>query len=125
MKKTAPVLNGEMMGLLASYSWPGNVRELQNVVERAVILSEDEIFSVEERWLKPESRQATPRRAVALNGVLHSQEKEIIEAALTESQGRISGPAGAAAKLAVPAQTLEAKIKRLGIDKFRFKVPNR
>jgi formate hydrogenlyase transcriptional activator len=123
--KKFKAIDKKTLQLLQTYAWPGNVRELQNVVERAVILSEDEIFSVEERWLKPESRQATPRRAVALNGVLHSQEKEIIEAALTESQGRISGPAGAAAKLAVPAQTLEAKIKRLGIDKFRFKVPNR
>jgi len=123
--KKFKAIDKKTLQLLQTYAWPGNVRELQNVVEGAVILSEDEIFSVEERWLKPESRQATPRRAVALNGVLHSQEKEIIEAALTESQGRISGPAGAAAKLGVPAQTLEAKIKRLGIDKFRFKVPNR
>jgi formate hydrogenlyase transcriptional activator len=48
----------------------------------------------------------------------------MIEAALAESRGRISGPAGAAAKLALPTQTLDAKIKRLGINKFQFKVPH-
>jgi formate hydrogenlyase transcriptional activator len=109
--------------LFQAYGWPGNVRELQNVVERAVILSDDDIFSVDESWLKPESPQVAATGTVPLNGVLHKQEKEMIEAALAESHGRISGPAGAAAKLAIPAQTLEAKIKRLGINKYRFKSP--
>jgi formate hydrogenlyase transcriptional activator len=109
--------------LFQAYGWPGNVRELQNVVERAVILSDSDIFSVDESWLKPESPQAATSRTVALNGFLHKQEKEMIEAALAESHGRISGPTGAAAKLAIPAQTLEAKIKRLGINKYRFKGP--
>jgi formate hydrogenlyase transcriptional activator len=109
--------------LFQAYSWPGNVRELQNVVERAVILSDGDTFSVEENWLKPELSQVAPTRTVALNGVLQKQEKEMIEAALAESHGRISGPDGAAAKLALPAQTLEAKIKRLGINKYRFKAP--
>ena len=59
-----------------------------------------------------------------MGDALLSQEKEIIEAALAESRGRISGPAGAAAKLALPTQTLDAKIKRLGINKFQFKVPH-
>jgi formate hydrogenlyase transcriptional activator len=77
---------------------------------------------VDETWLKrePASRVAGP--TVALGDDLLSQEKEMIEAALAESRGRVSGPGGAAAKLALPAQTLEAKIKRLGINKFRFKV---
>jgi formate hydrogenlyase transcriptional activator len=109
--------------LFQAYSWPGNVRELQNVVERAVILSDGDTFSVEENWLKPELPQVAPTRTVALNGVLQKQEKEMIEAALAESHGRISGPDGAAAKLALPAQTLEAKIKRLRINKYRFKAP--
>jgi PAS domain S-box-containing protein len=108
--------------LLQSYDWPGNVRELQNVIERAVILCEDEIFSVDETWLVHE-RPATSSRATALNGVLLKQEKEMIEAALTESQGKISGPTGAATKLGLPARTLDSKIKRLRINKYRFKVP--
>jgi formate hydrogenlyase transcriptional activator len=53
--------------------------------------------------------------------VLLKQEKGMIEAALAESGGRISGSMGAAAKLKIPRATLEAKIKRLGIDKYRFK----
>jgi PAS domain S-box-containing protein len=111
--------------LFQAYDWPGNVRELQNVVERAVILSDGDTFAVDESWLKPEARQVRPNRGNALSGALHRHEKEMIEAALAESQGRISGPAGAAAKLGLPAQTLEAKIKRLDIDKFRFKLPHR
>jgi PAS domain S-box-containing protein len=106
---------------LEAYGWPGNIRELQNVIERAVILSEGDIFRVDETWLK---RQA-PRFAgptAALNSALQRQEKEMIEAALAESAGRVSGPDGAATKLGLPRPTLDAKIRRLGINKYRFKV---
>jgi formate hydrogenlyase transcriptional activator len=104
------------------YGWPGNVRELQNVIERAVILSEDGKLAVDETWLKREPAQ-NPVRPRSLDGALLRQEKEMIEAALTESQGRISGVAGAAAKLGLPARTLDSKIKRLKINKYRFKAP--
>jgi formate hydrogenlyase transcriptional activator len=106
--------------VLQAYEWPGNVRELQNVIERAVILSESDTFAVDETWLKREPSEV-PRRTAALNGALLQQEKDIIEAALAESRGQVSGPAGAAAKLGVPTRTLDSKIKRLGIDKYRFK----
>jgi formate hydrogenlyase transcriptional activator len=105
-----------------AYGWPGNVRELQNVIERAVILSEDDTLVVDETWLKQESAR-NPVRPRTLDGALVRQEKEMIEAALAESQGRISGPAGAAAKLGLPARTLDSKIKRLKINKYRFKAP--
>jgi formate hydrogenlyase transcriptional activator len=107
--------------LFESYQWPGNVRELQNVIERAVILSEGDTFCVDETWL---SRVAPPfpGRTVALTGALQRHEKEMIEAALAESGGRVSGPSGAATKLGLPRPTLDAKIKRLGINKYRFKV---
>jgi formate hydrogenlyase transcriptional activator len=104
------------------YGWPGNVRELQNVVERAVILSEDDTLAVDQTWLKWEPAQ-NPVRPRTLDGALARQEKEMIEAALAESHGRISGPAGAAAKLGLPARTLESKIQRLKINKYRFKAP--
>jgi formate hydrogenlyase transcriptional activator len=108
--------------LFQAYDWPGNVRELQNVIERGVILSDDDAFSVDESWLKRETPQV-PSSKVALTGALLTQEKEMIEAALTESRGRISGAAGAAVKLGLPARTLDSKIKRLGINIYRFKGP--
>ena len=105
---------------LQTYHWPGNIRELQNVVERAVILSETDTFEVDESWLKRE----TPPPARSHEGLasLEDREIEMIEAALAETHGRIAGPSGAAAKLGIPRQTLESKMRRLGIDKY---VPNR
>jgi formate hydrogenlyase transcriptional activator len=105
-----------------SYAWPGNVRELQNVIERAVILSEGDTFAMDEAWLKRELR-TTPKRSGTLHGSLLKQEKEMIEAALAASQGRISGPSGAAAKLGLPSRTLDSKMKRLKINVYRFKTP--
>jgi formate hydrogenlyase transcriptional activator len=113
-------IDKQTLKLFQAYGWPGNIRELQNVIERAVILSDGDTFSVDGTWLKREPTRVTAP-TVALGGALLSQEKEMIEVALAESHGRISGPAGAAAKLALPARTLESKIKRLGINKFRFK----
>ena len=109
------------LALLQAYRWPGNVRELQNVIERSVILSDGDTFSVDETWLKREPPQIV-RPTIALNGALDRQEKEMIEAALAASHGQISGPSGAAIKLGLPTRTLDSKIKRLGINKFRFKV---
>jgi formate hydrogenlyase transcriptional activator len=109
--------------LFKAYPWPGNVRELQNVIERAVILSEEDAFCVDETWLKGQpSRSAAT--TVALTDVLQQKEKEMIEAALTESGGRVSGPGGAAARLGIPRPTLDAKIKRLGINKYHFRGPS-
>jgi formate hydrogenlyase transcriptional activator len=106
--------------LFESYQWPGNVRELQNVIERAVILSEDDTFSVDEAWLKQNTTQFSDS-PTALNRALLRHEKEMIESALAESGGRVSGPSGAAAKLRIPTRTLDSKIKRLGINKFQFR----
>jgi PAS domain S-box-containing protein len=108
--------------VLQTYRWPGNIRELQNLIERAVILSDSNTFAVDEAWLKREPSEVTHSNA-ALNGVLLTHEKEAIEAALAQCHGRVSGPAGAAAKLGVPDSTLDAKIKRLGINKHGFKSP--
>ena len=113
-------IDQKSLKLLQEYDWPGNIRELQNVIERAVILSESDTFAVDETWLKQEPSQV-PRPAAALSGELLQQERSMIEAALEESRGRVSGPSGAAAKLGVPTRTLDSKIKRLGIDKYRFK----
>ncbi|HEY2469990.1 MAG TPA: sigma 54-interacting transcriptional regulator [Terracidiphilus sp.] len=107
----------QTLELLMSYNWPGNIRELQNVVERAVILSETDAFFVDESWLNrgsAESRQ--PREGLS---ALSDREAELIEAALADCHGRISGPSGAATKLGIPRQTLESKIRRFGINKYR------
>jgi formate hydrogenlyase transcriptional activator len=106
---------------LKSYHWPGNIRELQNVVERAVILSETDTFDVDESWLRNEPSDS-PRPSDGLSA-LADREVEMIEAALAETHGRISGPSGAAAKLGIPRQTLESKIRRLGIDRYGQKRP--
>lgn len=106
-----------------AYDWPGNIRELQNVVERAVILCEGDSFSVEESWLKRETPGASPQPTFEERGLARldaAREREIIEAALAASQGRVSGPSGAAVKLGIPRQTLESKILSLGINKRRF-----
>ena len=115
-------LDKKSLRVFQGYLWPGNVRELQNVVERAVILSEGETFAVDEAWLSRELR-ASPKRAGSLTGRLLKQEKEMIEAALAASHGRISGPSGAATTLGLPSRTLDSKIKRLKINVYRFKAP--
>ena len=106
--------------LFHAYNWPGNIRELQNVVERAVILCDSEIFCVDEAWLTPAASRSTAT-SVPLVANLVEQEKEMIENALRESEGVVGGPTGAAARLGIPRQTLESKIRKLGINRHRFK----
>jgi formate hydrogenlyase transcriptional activator len=115
-------IDRKSLGLLQAYDWPGNIRELQNVIERAVILCDGETFSVDETWLRRELPVAR-RRPSTLTRVLARQEKEMIETALAESYGQVSGLSGAATKLGLPARTLDSKIKRFKINKYRFKVP--
>ena len=110
--------------LFQAYRWPGNIRELQNVVERAVILSDGGTFSVDETWLTYESPRESHTLTMPAGGLRRlddQHEKEMIEAALAESGGRVSGRSGAASKLGIPRQTLESKINNLGINKHRFK----
>jgi formate hydrogenlyase transcriptional activator len=103
------------MNLLASYHWPGNVRELENVIERAVILSRNGALRVEPDVLPGATGVGS------VNERLQTQEREAIESALRASRGRISGSNGAAKALGLAPSTLEFRIKRLGIDKFRFR----
>lgn len=106
---------------LQDYDWPGNIRELQNVMERAVILCDGETLSIDEAWLRPR----TPKPALPDPAAIENQEREIIEAALEESRGRVSGPSGAAGKLGMPRTTLESKIRTLSINKKRFRIADR
>jgi transcriptional regulator with GAF, ATPase, and Fis domain len=165
----------ETLNAFMSYSWPGNIRELQNLIERAVILSDDGVLPntlprVHTEMVTSASRSGTlkdvdralivetleasggmiggPRGAADRLGLkrttlyakmkklgterqgsgpavplvitIAEREREIIEAALAESGGRVAGPKGAAAKLGIPRQTLDSKIASLGIDKRCF-----
>lgn len=109
--------------LFQSYEWPGNIRELQNIIERSVILSSRDVFSVDESWFSRQSSaaEASVQSLPAFKGAGRS-EREMIEAALAESRGRVSGPSGAAAKLRIPPSTLESRIKALKIRKSDFKI---
>src|SRR5260221_10512310 len=113
-------VSNKTLELLQSYPWPGNIRELQNVIERSVIVCDTENFSVDESWL---SRGPVPTQSVdqPLPEKLAIEQKAIIETALAQTRGQVAGPYGAAAKLGMPASTLESKIKTLKISKHRFK----
>jgi formate hydrogenlyase transcriptional activator len=111
------------MELLRSYPWPGNIRELQNVIERSLVVCDTENFSVDESWLARETPSSRPSGPQDANKVaVKAEERATIEAELAAAKGRVSGPRGAAAKLGLPASTLEAKIRSLGINKHRFKM---
>jgi len=112
-------IDRKTLELCGRYQWPGNIRELQNIVERSVILCSGDIFRIDEAWLSVQ----LPRRAessLPLGETIQHQEKEIIEAALAESKGRVAGPNGAALKLGIPRSTLDRKIQQLKIKKHEF-----
>ena len=120
MGKRAHGVSKKTMDRLQRYHWPGNIRELQNVIERAMIVSDDTTLLVDERWLSGSEAPPPPPNQLAAN-TLVTNERDAIETALAASAGRVAGPFGAAARLRVPSTTLESKIKALGIDKRRFK----
>ena len=117
-------IDKQTLKLLQSYSWPGNIRELQNVIERSIILCETEVFSIAKSWLPQQAFLTESKHQAELPQKLLAHEKDMIEAALKESRGRVFGPTGAAARLGIPRSTLESKIRSLKIDKHRFKGSN-
>jgi formate hydrogenlyase transcriptional activator len=116
--KTIRRVSKRTLDRLKSYPWPGNVRELQNVIERSVIVSDTDEFTVDESWIS--TRPALESR-LGMFGALASQEKALIEDALRASEGRVFGPSGAAARLGIPRSTLESKIRTWKINKSRFR----
>jgi DNA-binding NtrC family response regulator len=120
--KTIRSIDKRTLDLLQAYDWPGNIRELQNVIERSVILSSNEVFAVDESWLPTQSIRRPPQVAPSAPSRLESRgEREIIEAALAACRGRVAGPSGAAVKLGVPPSTLDHRIRALNINKGQFK----
>jgi formate hydrogenlyase transcriptional activator len=118
--KTSRRVDKRTAQLLESYHWPGNIRELQNVIERALILCDAETFWVDQAWLQPESKRLLDLQSCQMN-----RERELIEAALEETRGRVAGPHGAARRLGIPRTTLESKIKSLSINKHRYRLDER
>lgn len=119
MAKRIRRIDKRTLELCERYSWPGNIRELQNIVGRSVILCSGDTFSIDEAWL-PSQAPLLRDGSSPLPDALQDQEKEMIEAALAKSKGKVAGPRGAAAKLGIPPSTLESKIKQLKIEKSRF-----
>jgi transcriptional regulator with GAF, ATPase, and Fis domain len=105
---------------LERYSWPGNIRELQNVIERGVILTDSDVFRLEPGTLPAESKE-TSATAASESQTTHEQQKARIESVLKETRGRVAGPEGAAARLGMPASTLESRIRALKINKHLFR----
>ena len=116
--KTFRQVSKRTLDRLRSYPWPGNVRELQNVIERSVIVSDTDEFTVDESWL---SGASAAESRLGLYGTMAAHEKAIVEEALRASGGRVAGPSGAAARLGLPRSTLESKIRMLKINKSRFR----
>jgi formate hydrogenlyase transcriptional activator len=100
---------------LQTHTWPGNVRELENLVERAVILAQNGVLRVAGDGF----RSAVPTGNVTEQ--LRLQEREAIVAALQATRGKVAGANGAAQRLGMAASTLEFRIRKLGIDKFRYR----
>jgi formate hydrogenlyase transcriptional activator len=120
--KTIRRIEERTLDLVQSYRWPGNIRELQNVIERAVIVCQTDTLVVDENWFAPESLAAKPP-VLPLGDALVAREREMIEAALAETKGKVSGPSGAAARLGIPGSTLESRIRALKIRKSQYKGP--
>jgi len=127
--KTIRRISGRTLTLLETYAWPGNVRELQNVVERAVIMCESDVFSIEEGCLSVAAQaprqplrlvqspgQASRRRESSQpNATLEEIQRDAILRALRSANGMVGGASGAAAILGLKRTTLQGRMRKLGI----------
>jgi formate hydrogenlyase transcriptional activator len=117
MGKRIHFIAPETMAALSTYSWPGNVRELQNLIERAVIRSNDgelpNPLPVVDRW--PDSDIGTTLRPDS--GTLRDCMRYLILRTLEETGWVIGGPEGAASRLGLPRTSLISKMKKLGVSR--------
>lgn len=122
--KPIQVIPPETMAAFTAYAWPGNVRELQNLIERAVIRSNDGVLPnplpVFERT--PPWPQEPATRSCA-SGTLRDSVRSLILRTLEDTAWLIGGPDGAAARLGLPRTSLLSKMKKLGISRPRSKNP--
>jgi formate hydrogenlyase transcriptional activator len=100
------------MGALCRYHWPGNVRELENLIERAVILSQNSVLQVPLAELKQRGEDVTTPTAT-----LKTTERDYIVRILKEVNWVIGGPSGAASRLGMKRTTLQSKMHKLGITR--------
>jgi formate hydrogenlyase transcriptional activator len=114
MKKNIREIPSRAMQAMTEWAWPGNIRELQNFIERAVILTRGESLEVPlEELSSPPSERASSQAARSLN--LREVEREAILEALLKTNGRVSGPHGAAALLGLKRTTLQSRMRLLNI----------
>jgi formate hydrogenlyase transcriptional activator len=119
MNKTVTAISPQTMDSLTHYSWPGNIRELQNVIERSVVVHQKGSLSVETCHLSGQpSRRSSSHQTFRRSA---TEDRRMIDSALAEAGGRVSGPSGAAALLGLPPSTLESKIRSMNINKYSFK----
>ena len=116
--KTISHIEERSLCAMQQYSWPGNIRELQNVIERCVILAEGDVLQVEAGMLMQEGISIP---TAPMTTSLRSDRKAQIETVLRETRGKVYGPTGAAARLGLPATTLDSQMRALGINKHQFK----
>jgi formate hydrogenlyase transcriptional activator len=114
MRKPIKKISTETMNAFTAYQWPGNVRELQNLIERAVIRSDDGVLP---NPLEPSGKKQIT--SIAGRGTLRDHEAAVILQTLKAAGGMIGGPQGAAARLGLKRTTLVSKMKRLGIYRPR------
>jgi transcriptional regulator with GAF, ATPase, and Fis domain len=105
---------------LTNYSWPGNIRELEHVIERSMLLADDEVIREIQLPNKKGNVENRPNPIEFSLKTIEENEKEHILNTLIYCKGRISGNYGAAEYLGVPPSTLSSKIKRLGIGRGHF-----
>jgi formate hydrogenlyase transcriptional activator len=123
MNKTVAAISPQTMDALTQYSWPGNIRELQNVIERSVVVYREGNFSVKKsRFSGQPLHRSRVRQSFRRSA---TEDRRMIDSALAEAGGRVSGPSGAAALLGIPSSTLESKIRSMKINKYSFKTSAR
>ena len=117
MNKGITRIPSEAMAALVEYSWPGNVRELQNIIERAVILSDGAVLtlSMNELHRRSDARPVSNRSNGNLRTALEDTERQEIMFALEKTIGKVGGPDGAAALLGMCRTTLLARMQKLSI----------
>jgi formate hydrogenlyase transcriptional activator len=118
-QRVIDTIPSETMQALIAYHWPGNIRELQNVIERAVLISKGPVLKVSLAELKPDLRSSpkASKSVVAenLQDMVESTERHQILRVLKETNGVVSGPNGAAARLGLKRSTMQDKMRKLGI----------